>query len=203
MLPNGLTLERRKVRGEISDGMILAEDEVDLGDDHAGIMLLADGLEPGTPLADVLPLADDVLLVESTGNRPDLLSVYGIAREVAALYDLPLADMPGWQTPGRCPATDRSTIEIEDSAGCPRYIGAAVRGRRRSRPSPVWLKARLLAAGMRPISNVVDVTNYVMLALGNPLHAFDHDDAARRPDRRAARARRASGSARSTASSAS
>ena len=90
VLPNGITLERRKVRGEASDGMILAEDEVDLGQDHDGIMLLADGTEPGTPLADVLPLADDVLLVESTGNRPDLLSVFGIAREIAALYDLPL-----------------------------------------------------------------------------------------------------------------
>ena len=82
------------MRGELSDGMILAEDEVELGTDHAGIMLLPE-TEPGTPLADVLPLADDVLLVESTGNRPDLLSIYGIAREVAALYDLELAPPPG------------------------------------------------------------------------------------------------------------
>src|SRR3954466_14209853 len=98
-LPGGLQLEQRKVRGELSDGMILAEDEVDLGSDHAGIMLLPE-TEPGTPLADVLPLADQVLLVESTGNRPDLLSVYGVAREIAALYDLPLADMPGSRAPG-------------------------------------------------------------------------------------------------------
>ena len=106
VLPNGLELERRKVRGEVSDGMILAEDEVALGTDHAGIMLLPDTAEPGTPLADVLPLVEDVLLVESTGNRPDLLSIYGIAREVAALYDLPLAAMAG-----ACPRTwprDRS-----------------------------------------------------------------------------------------------
>jgi phenylalanyl-tRNA synthetase beta chain len=177
VLPNGLTLERRKVRGEISDGMILAEDEVALGTDHVGIMLLDEllegGAEPGTPLADVLPLAEQVLLVESTGNRPDLLSVYGMAREVAALYDLPLADMPGGQTPGFVPE-EQVPIEIEDYAGCPRYIGRLFRDVTIA-PSPLWLKARLLAAGMRPISNVVDVTNYVMLALGNPLHAFDFD----------------------------
>src|SRR3954447_8951518 len=95
VLPNGLTLERRKVRGEVSDGMILAEDEVALGEDHAGIMLLPDGVAAGTPLADVLPLTEQVLLVESSGNRPDLLSIYGIAREVAALYGVPLRDMPG------------------------------------------------------------------------------------------------------------
>src|ERR687885_1961269 len=89
VLPNGLQLEQRQVRGEVSDGMILAEDEVELGPDHSGIMLLPE-TEPGTPLADVLPLVEDVLLVESTGNRPDLLSIYGIAREIAALYDLEL-----------------------------------------------------------------------------------------------------------------
>src|SRR2546422_4623174 len=94
VLPGGLELERREVRGELSDGMILAEDEVDLGTDHTGIMVLAEA-EPGTPLGDVLPLVDDVLLVEPTGNRPDLLAVYGIAREVAALYDLELAQPPG------------------------------------------------------------------------------------------------------------
>jgi len=99
VLPNGITLERRAVRGETSDGMILAEDEVGLGTDHAGIMVLPEA-EPGTPLAEALPLVDTVMLVEATGNRPDLQSVYGLAREVAALYDLPLADRPGGQSPG-------------------------------------------------------------------------------------------------------
>ncbi|HEY6029969.1 MAG TPA: phenylalanine--tRNA ligase subunit beta, partial [Gaiellaceae bacterium] len=171
VLPNGLTLERRKVRGEVSDGMILAEDEVALGEDHAGIMLLPDGLAPGTPLADALPLTDQVLLVESTGNRPDLLSVYGIAREIAALYDLPLADMPG-DSPRTRP---KQTVEvtIEDTAACPRY-DARLFEHVAIAPSPLWLRARLLAAGVRAISNVVDITNYVMLALGSPLHAFDH-----------------------------
>jgi phenylalanyl-tRNA synthetase beta chain len=169
-LANGLTLERRKVRGEVSDGMILAEDEVGLGPDHSGIMVLPEA-EPGTPLVDALPLVDDVLLVESTGNRPDLLSIYGLAREVAALYGLPLRDMSERLSPGQVPS-GQVQIEIEDYEGCPRYVGRLFENVAIG-PSPVWLRARIHAAGMRPISNIVDVTNYVMLALGNPLHAFD------------------------------
>jgi phenylalanyl-tRNA synthetase beta chain len=172
VLPGGLELERREVRGEVSDGMILAEDEVELGPDHTGIMVLAEGPEPGTLLAEVLPLADDVLVLEPTGNRPDLLAVYGVAREVAALFDVPLAAMPG-QTPGHVPER-QVDVEVDDFEGCPRYIGRLFENVR-IEPSPLWLKSRLLAAGMRPISNVVDITNYVMLALGNPLHAFDFE----------------------------
>ena len=168
-LPGGLQLEQRKVRGELSDGMILAEDEVELGTAHSGIMVLAEA-EPGTPLSDVLPLVEDVLLVESTGNRPDLLSVYGIAREVAALYELELQPWPG-TVPGPVPE-GRIEIEVLDFERCPRYIGRVFRDVQIG-PAPVWLRARLTNAGMRPISNLVDVTNYVMLALGNPLHAFD------------------------------
>jgi phenylalanyl-tRNA synthetase beta chain len=170
VLPNGLELERRKVRGELSDGMILAEDEVGLGTDHTGIMVLQNGIEPGTPLADVLPLTETILEVETGHNRPDLLAIYGIAREVAALFDLQLAPPPGSDPP--TDAEQAVNVEIEDFEGCPRYIGRLFRDATIA-PSPLWLKARLLAAGMRPISNVVDVTNYVMLALGNPLHAFD------------------------------
>jgi phenylalanyl-tRNA synthetase beta chain len=173
VLPGGLELERREVRGEVSDGMILAEDEVELGPDHTGIMVLAEGPEPGTLLAEVLPLADDVLVLEPTGNRPDLLAVYGVAREVAALLDVPLAAMPGGQTPGHVPER-QVDVEVDDFEGCPRYIGRLFENVR-IEPSPLWLKSRLLAAGMRPISNVVDITNYVMLALGNPLHAFDFE----------------------------
>jgi phenylalanyl-tRNA synthetase beta chain len=173
VLPGGLELERRQVRGEVSDGMILAEDEVELGPDHTGIMVLAEGPEPGTLLAEVLPLAEDVLVLEPTGNRPDLLAVYGIAREVAALFDVALAAMPGGQTPGHVPER-QVDVEVEDFEGCPRYIGRLFENVR-IEPSPLWLKSRLLAAGMRPISNVVDITNYVMLALGNPLHAFDFE----------------------------
>jgi phenylalanyl-tRNA synthetase beta chain len=170
VLPNGLELESRKVRGELSDGMILAEDEVGLGTDHTGIMVLEHGIEPGTPLADVLPLTETVFELETGHNRPDLLAVYGIAREVAALLDLELAPPPG-EDPARA-GDELVDIGVDDFEGCPRYIGRLFRGASIG-PSPMWLKARLLAAGMRPISNVVDVTNYVMLALGNPLHAFD------------------------------
>jgi phenylalanyl-tRNA synthetase beta chain len=173
LLPGGLKLERREVRGEVSDGMILAEDEVELGPDHTGIMVLAEGPEPGTLLAEVLPLVDDVLVLEPTGNRPDLLAVYGVAREVAALLDVPLAAIPRGQTPGHVPER-QVEVEVEDFEGCPRYIGRLFENVR-IEPSPLWLKSRLLAAGMRPISNVVDITNYVMLALGNPLHAFDFE----------------------------
>src|SRR5581483_1016251 len=158
-LPNGLTLERRELRGQVSEGMILAEDEVDLGTDHEGIMLLPGELEPGTPLADVLPLREDVLEVEVTGNRPDLLSIYGLAREVAALFDVALAPWPGVDPPRA--GDEPVPVEIEDPTGCPRYIGRLFRDVSVA-PAPLWLKARVLAAGMRPISNVVDVTNYVM-----------------------------------------
>src|SRR5262245_11547465 len=121
VLANGLKLERRKVRGEVSDGMILAEDEVDLGTDHAGVMVLENELEPGTPLLDALPLVESTLLIEPTGNRPDLLSVYGLAREVAALYDLPLAAPPS-EEPEKA-GDEPVEVAIEDFEGCSRYIG--------------------------------------------------------------------------------
>jgi phenylalanyl-tRNA synthetase beta chain len=169
VLPNGLELEQRKVRGEISDGMILAEDEVGLGGEHSGIMLLPE-TEPGTPLGDVLPLVDHVLVVEATGNRPDLQSVYGLAREIATLYDLSLS-APSGDSPQTRPEQAVS-IRIDDFDGCPRYVGRLFENVAIGQ-SPQWLRTRLFLAGQRPISNVVDVTNYVMLALGNPLHAFD------------------------------
>ena len=150
--------------------MILSERELELGTDHAGIMVLPEA-EPGTPLADVLPLADLIMELEPTGNRVDLLCVYGIAREVAALFELELAPPPGVDP------EPRGTETVEHPHRRPRRLSALrgpdLRRRPRSGPSPPWLRARLTGAGMRPISNVVDITNYVMLALGNPLHAFD------------------------------
>jgi phenylalanyl-tRNA synthetase beta chain len=170
VLPGGQKLERAKLRGAVSDGMILSERELELGAEHGGILVLDDGPEPGTPLADVVPLGDDVIELETTPNRPDLLSVHGVAREVGALYGLPLEPWPG--TDPQRDGHEDVDVTVDDLEGCPRYIGRIFRGVRVGL-SPPWLKARLVAAGMRPISNVVDVTNYVMHALGNPLHAFD------------------------------
>ena len=150
--------------------MILAEDEIGLGTDHAGIMLLPDGLEPGTPLRDVLPLVDRVLDVTPTMNRADLLSLVGIAREIAALCGGELHPPEPDDPPPV--AHEPLDIRVEDFAGCPRYIGRAFRNVRVG-PSPQWLRSRLHLAGMRSISNVVDVTNYVMHVWGSPLHAFD------------------------------
>jgi phenylalanyl-tRNA synthetase beta chain len=163
-------LEERPLRGEVSRGMILAEDEVGLGADHSGIMLLPDGIEPGTPLAEVLPLVDRVLEVTPTMNRPDLLSLVGIAREVAALCGGELRPPEPEDPP--LVADEPLDLRVEDFGGCPRYIGRAFRNVRVV-PSPQWLRARLHLAGMRSISNVVDVTNYVMHVWGSPLHAFD------------------------------
>jgi phenylalanyl-tRNA synthetase beta chain len=163
-------LEERPLRGEVSRGMILAEDEIGLGADHAGIMLLPDGLEPGTPLADVLPLVEHVLDVLPTMNRPDLLSMVGIAREVACLLDGELR-LPDPVDPPAAGTLDVDVI-VEDLGGCPRYIGRGFSNVSVG-PSPQWLRTRLHLAGMRSISNVVDITNYVMHVWGSPLHAFD------------------------------
>jgi phenylalanyl-tRNA synthetase beta chain len=171
-LPNGLTLERRKLRGQMSEGMILAEDELDLGTDHSGIIVLDDALEAGTPLADVLPLVDEVLDLEPTGNRADVFAVYGVAREVAALLGGELLPMPGEDPPRD--GEESVGIGIDDPEGCLRFIGRSLRDVAIG-DSPPWLKARLRHAGVRAISNVVDVTNYVMLTLGSPLHAYDLD----------------------------
>jgi phenylalanyl-tRNA synthetase beta chain len=163
-------LDERELRGQLSRGMILAEDEVGLGDDHAGIIVLEGRLEPGAPLLDVLPIYDQVLDVTPTPNRVDLLSMVGIAREVAALFDGEL-HVPAPEDP---PVVDEEPVDVtvEDLTGCPRYIGRVFRDVRVG-PSPQWLRSRLYLADMRSISNVVDVTNYVMHVWGSPLHAFD------------------------------
>ena len=163
-------LGEAKLRGETSRGMILSERELELGDDHSGIIVLENGFEPGTPLVDVLPLTETVLEIDTGFNRPDLTAIYGIAREVSALTGTELAAPPG-REPER-EGDEPVDVRVEDLEACPRYIGRTFRDARIG-PSPAWLRARLLAAGMRSISNVVDITNYVMLALGSPLHAFD------------------------------
>ena len=178
VMPDGTRLKTAKLRGEPSHGMILAEDEVAIGIDHDGIMVLDDALPAGTPLAQVLPIADEVLVLEVTPNRPDCLGVYGVAREVHAATGAPLGPAP-WadpDAPDLGSAGDLSahaTVAVETDA-CLRFTARAFENVTIGQ-SPAWLKARLSAAGMRPISNVVDVTNYVMWLTGQPLHAFDLD----------------------------
>jgi phenylalanyl-tRNA synthetase beta chain len=177
VMPDGTKLGRAKLRGVESAGMILAEDEVAIGPDHAGIMVLDDHPThpaPGTPLLDVLPIHTDVLDLEITPNRPDCLGVYGVAREVHAATGAALSAPPWAHDPH--PAGDSipgASVEVRTEL-CPRFTVRAFENVTIG-PSPLWLKARLSAAGQRPINNVVDITNYVMLLTAQPLHAFDWD----------------------------
>jgi phenylalanyl-tRNA synthetase beta chain len=174
VMPDGTKLKRAKLRGQESNGMILSERELEIGADHDGIMVLPDGIEPGTPLGEVLPIATDVLELEITPNRPDCLGVYGVAREVHAATDAELRP-PEWaEDPGEPGPVPGVRIDVEDRELCPRFTARLFEDVTIG-PSPAWLKARLMAAGQRPINNVVDITNYVMLATGQPLHAFDFD----------------------------
>jgi phenylalanyl-tRNA synthetase beta chain len=178
VMPDGTKLGEAKLRGVKSSGMILAEDEVGIGEDHAGIMVLDDGPSPGTPLAEHLPIADEVIEIEITPNRPDAMGVYGVARDLHAVTAAPLAEDPtaaDAEPSGSDSASDHASVEIEDADICLRFT-ARVFEDVTIGPSPLWLKQRLMAAGQRPISNVVDITNYVMLTCGQPLHAFDLDE---------------------------
>jgi phenylalanyl-tRNA synthetase beta chain len=174
VMPDGTKLKVAKLRGQRSHGMILAEDELAIGTDHDGILVLDDGLPAGTPLSGVLPISTDVLTLEITPNRPDCLGVYGVAREAHAATGAPLAPPPWIEDPGSRGDVADAAVTVECPDLCPRFT-ARVFEDVTIGESPVWLKARLMAAGQRPISNVVDITNYVMLLSGNPLHAFDLD----------------------------
>lgn len=171
-LPCGITIAKRKVRGVVSEGMLCAEDELGLSDDHTGLMELDAQWAPGTPLAEVLGPPETVMEVEITPNRPDCLSLLGIAREVAALYGTKV-NVPDTTLKEVHPAVEKATsVVIEDLEDCPRYIARVLKNVKVA-PSPDWMQRRLTAAGVRPINNIVDITNYVMLECGQPLHAFD------------------------------
>ncbi len=189
VLPGGFRIGKRKIRGEYSQGMLCSESELSLGEDHAGIMLLDGEYEVGAAFAEAIGLKDWRFDVEVTPNRGDLLSHVGIARELhpEGHAGIVLPDFPGGDGTAaaaalvtgvvRGSAESRSAgarIAIEDPDLCQRYLGAVIRGVSVG-PSPRWLAKRLRAAGARPINNVVDATNYVMLELGQPLHAFDLD----------------------------
>jgi phenylalanyl-tRNA synthetase beta chain len=168
-LPGGFKLERRKIRGEVSDGMLCSAAELKLSDDHSGIMILPPDTSLGEDIRVVLDLDDIVFDLEITPNRPDAMSIAGVARDLAAALGVPFT-FPEPAAPGAIDLPP-ATLVVEASDRCPRYV--AMTGRVAVAPSPGWMAQRLTKAGMRPISNVVDVTNYVMLERGQPLHAFD------------------------------
>jgi len=177
VMPDGTKLGKAKLRGVESDGMILSEAELEIGEDADGIAVLDNGVKPGTPLGDVIPVAESVLELEVNSNRVDCLGVYGVARELHAISGAELAEMP-WEgdaeADGDAEVTDYASVTVEVPELCPRFTARVFTGVTIG-PSPLWLKARLIGAGMRPINNVVDITNYVMLMTAQPLHAFDLD----------------------------
>ena len=171
-LPNGLTLKKAKIRGEVSEGMLCAPDELGLSDDHQGLLVLDTQAPAGTPLTDVLGPPETVLDLEITPNRPDCLSILGIARDLAALRGAALLPPEVQLRESGDPVEQLASVEVRDPSACPRYT-ARVLHNVKVGPSPAWMQRRLTLAGIRPINNVVDITNYVMLETGHPLHAFD------------------------------
>jgi len=177
-MPGGTKLGEAKLRGVRSAGMILSAAELEIAEEADGILVLEDdAAAPGTPLTDLLPVAEAVLELEVTPNRVDCFGVYGVAREVHAISGAPLAPEPWHEDApagGDGEVGDHASVEVQVPELCPRFT-ARVFTDVRIGPSPAWLQARLTAAGQRPINNVVDITNYVMLLTAQPLHAFDLD----------------------------
>lgn len=173
-LPSGIKIKTSKIRGQISQGMLCSEQELLLGDDASGIMILPAAAPSGVSLADYLGLSDTVLDLSITPNRPDCLSVIGLAREISALLDLPLTLPQTTLAEGGRPIEQLASVEIRDPDLCPRYTARIITNISIG-PSPLWLRHRLAASGIRSINNAVDVTNYVLLEWGQPLHAFDYD----------------------------
>lgn len=171
-LPGGFTLKKAKIRGEVSMGMLCAKDELELGEDHSGLLVLDADLKPGTPFVKVWGEPETVIELEITPNRPDWISMIGVAREMATLYGTELK-MPSFDiSETENDVNEEISVRIDDEEKCPRYTARVLKGAK-IEESPEWMKQRLEAAGIRPISNVVDITNYVMLETGHPLHAFD------------------------------
>jgi phenylalanyl-tRNA synthetase beta chain len=175
-MPGGMKIRKAKLRGVASEGMILSAAELEIAEEADGIMVLEEG-PPGTPLGEVLPLGETVLEIEVTPNRSDCFGVHGVAREVHAISGAPLAADPWAQdapAEGEGGASGYASVAVAVPELCPRFT-ARVFTEVEIGPSPLWLQARLAAAGQRPINNVVDITNYVMLLTAQPLHAFDLD----------------------------
>ncbi|MCI5147970.1 MAG: phenylalanine--tRNA ligase subunit beta [Candidatus Electrothrix sp. MAN1_4] len=172
-LPGGMKIKKAKVRGEVSLGMLCSWRELGIGEEHAGIIELDSTLTSGQSLAEVLELSDTMIEIDLTPNRPDCASVIGIAREVAGFTEQkvnsPISFLPEL---GDSDSTSEFTVKISESELCPRYAARKLTNVT-IKPSPWWLQRQLLAVGMRPINNIVDITNFVMLEYGQPLHAFD------------------------------
>ncbi|MCY3713155.1 MAG: phenylalanine--tRNA ligase subunit beta [Gemmatimonadetes bacterium] len=174
VLPGGMEIRKAKIRGVESFGMICSEAELNLSDDHEGIMVLDAGIEPGQPLKDIVGGPETVLSIDVGTNRPDCLSLVGVAREITALSGGELRMPSGGVDETGPPVDTLASVRVDAPDDCPRFVGRVITGVRIG-PSPDWLKRRIEAAGIRSISNVVDVTNYVMLEMGQPLHAYDLD----------------------------
>ncbi|NLJ80264.1 MAG: phenylalanine--tRNA ligase subunit beta [Firmicutes bacterium] len=171
-LPNGLEIKEAEIRGIVSEGMLCSLAELGLGDDHEGILVLPETAAAGTTLTESLGLDDSILDISIYANRPDCMSMIGIAREVAALTGGEIRLPSTKYTELDSKTGDLTSVVVEDAGKCPRYTAALIR-KIQVVPSPLWMQLRLRAAGMRPINSVVDITNYVMLETGQPLHAFD------------------------------
>lgn len=171
-IPGGYTIKSTVLRGEKSDGMLCSEEELEVGDDNTGIMQLPPGTALGKPLEEILDLGDTVLDVSITPNRADCLSMIGIAREVAAITGKKIKMPAGEVCESAEDINSITSVKIIDSDLCPRYTARMIKDVAIG-PSPVWMKTRLEAVGLRSINNVVDVTNFVMLEMGQPLHSFD------------------------------
>ncbi|MEW1684470.1 phenylalanine--tRNA ligase subunit beta [Streptomyces sp. T12] len=171
-LPGGFSISARKTYGKVSHGMICSSDELGMGDDGThGIIVLPPETEVGKDAVELLELVDEVLDIAVTANRGDCLSIRGVARETAIAYGLPLRDPALLDVPG--PNAFGYPVKVSDPAGCDRFTARTVTGLSPEARSPIWLQRRLQKVGMRPISLAVDVTNYVMMELGQPLHAYD------------------------------
>src|SRR5437867_11159052 len=171
-LPGGLEIKKAAISGVASDGMLCSAKELGLADDASGLLLLDADLEPGTDLREALDLDDPLLTLKLTPNRADCLSLLGIAREVAAITASPLRPPP--LTPAAVKTKTSRKVRVEDALACPRFCGRVIEGIDPRAPSPEWMRRRLERSGIRSISAVVDVTNYVMLEQGQPLHAYDN-----------------------------
>jgi phenylalanyl-tRNA synthetase beta chain len=172
VLPNGMTIKKAKLRGVVSEGMNCSPIELGIGTEASGLLVLPADAPVGMPFAAYHGMADTVLELEVTPNRPDCLSMAGVAREVGAVTGKSVRSPGGKPEESGTPAAERVSITIEDADLCPRYTARLITGVKIA-PSPDWLVERVTAAGARPINNIVDITNYVMFEMGQPLHAFD------------------------------